>query len=69
MKLGCLGAPGGAPRVHLDGAWLTQGIWGRQGLLSGAIGPLLEAQNIKKTLEKQNFSKHLKKTRVLFLAR
>ena len=63
MKFGCPGAPGGAPRVHLDGAWLTQGIWGRQGLLSGALGPLLEAQNIKKTLEKQGCSKELKKNK------
>jgi len=69
MKFGCPGAPGGAPRVHLDGAWLTQGIWGRQGLLSGAMGPLLEAQNIKKTLEKHGFSKKQRKTSVLFFAR
>ena len=64
MKFECPGALGGAPRVHLDWAW----IWGHQGRPSGALGPLTEAQNSTKTLEKQGFPENLKKTRVLFFA-
>ena len=48
MKFESPGALGGAPRVHLDWAW----IWGHQGRPSAALGPLTETQNGQKTLEK-----------------